>query len=72
MLRKYWDRRGIIHFEFLNHNRILNADLYTQQLQQVHKNLRKRSAFVNRRNVVLLYDNEKQNLARITYGKYCI
>ena len=34
-----WDNHSIIHFEFLNHNQTLNADLYSQQLQYVHENV---------------------------------
>ena len=29
----WWDHHSIIHFEFLNHNKTLNADLYSYQLQ---------------------------------------
>ena len=38
MLCVYWDHYSIIHFEFLNCNQTLNADLYTEQLQHVHEN----------------------------------
>ena len=55
MLCVWWDHQGIIHFEFLNYNQMLNADLYSQQLQHMHGNLRKCTTFVNRRNLVLLY-----------------
>ena len=32
MLYVWWDHHGIIHYEFLNHNQTLNADLSSQQL----------------------------------------
>ena len=35
----WWDHRGIIHFEFLNHNQTLSANLHPQNLQRVHENL---------------------------------
>ena len=35
----WWNHRSIIDFEFLKRNQILNADLYSQQLQHVHENL---------------------------------
>lgn len=38
LLCAWWDRHGIIHFEFLNRN-TLTADLYVQQLQRVHQSL---------------------------------
>ena len=31
----WWDRRGIIHFELLNRNETVTADLYIQQLQRL-------------------------------------
>ena len=40
----------------------------TQQLQYVHKNLRKHHALINR-NIVLLYDNERPHTARIMQEK---
>ena len=33
MLCVWWDRHGIIHFELVNHNEMVTADLYVQQLQ---------------------------------------
>ena len=33
----WWDRCSIIHFELLNHNDMVTADLYVQQLQLVHQ-----------------------------------
>ena len=46
MLCMWWNRRGIIHFEPINRNETVTADLYIQQLQ-----LEKRPALVNRKNV---------------------
>ena len=36
MLSVWWDHHGNIHYEFLNHNPALNADLYFQELQSVY------------------------------------
>ena len=67
MLCVWWDRRGIIHFELLNRNETVTADLYVQQLQRVHQSLlEKRPALVNRKNVVLLHDNARPHTARVT------
>ena len=41
-----------IHFEYLKSHETLDADLYSQQLQCVHENQRKRLALINRRNVL--------------------
>ena len=70
MEKKLWcvwlDHFSIIHFEFLNYNQIFNSDLYSQQLQLVHENLRKCLALINKRNIVLLNDNTRLYSARIT------
>ena len=55
---------------FLNYSQLLKADLYFQQLQFVHENLRKHFPIINRRNFVLLCDNNtKPYLAIITQEK---
>ena len=64
-----WGYECIIHFEFLNHNQTLNADFYSQQLQRVHKNLRKCRPLVSGRNVVLHNDNALPHSVRITLKK---
>ena len=61
------DHHGIIHF-VLNCNQTLNADLYSQQLQYVHENLRKYPSLINRRNV-LLHDIGRLHWARIMQEK---
>ena len=67
MLCVWWNRRGIFHFELLNRNEMVTADLYVQQLQYVHQSLlEERPALVNRKNVVLLHDNARPHTARVT------
>ena len=64
----WWVRHSIIHFELLNHNEIVTADFYVQQLQRIHQSLlKKHPALVNRKNVVLLHDNARPHAARVTY-----
>ena len=66
----WWERHGIIHFEFLNFNQTLNTDLYYQQTDRMHKNLqRKHPALFSKRNIVLLHDNARLNSARISKEK---
>ena len=61
------DHYIIIHFEFLNHNHTVNADLYSCN---VYKNLiRKCPVLIKKINVVLLYDNAEPHSARITQEK---
>ena len=65
MLLLWRDHRYVVHFKFLNPNKTINAYIYSQQLQQGHENLRKRSAFINRKNIPLL-DNASSRSSRIT------
>ena len=69
----WWDHSNIISFDFSNCNncnQAFNANLYTQQLQCVHKNFqRKHDALVSRRNIELLNDNVRPHSERITQEK---
>ena len=64
MLCVAWGHRGIIHCEFLNCKHTLKTDLYSQQQQRVHENLRKRTIG---RNVMLQL--ARPHSARITQEK---
>ena len=67
----WWDHCIINHFEFFNHNQILNADLCSQQLQRVHENfLRNRPTLVQRN--VLHHNKAWPHWTRITQEKYRI
>ena len=60
MLSVFWDYKGIIYFEFLDSNETINADVYSQQLINLNEALiKKRSALINRKKVLLLIDNSK-------------
>ena len=64
-----WDQHNIFfYFESFNCNQTLNANLYSQQLQSMHENLRKLPKFINRRNM-LLHDNARPHSARIMQEK---
>ena len=62
MLRVRWDHCSITYFEFLNCSSSLSVNLFSKAVKCAWK----RTALVNRRNVVLLYDNAKPHSARIT------
>jgi len=60
MLSVWWDIHGIIHFELLPSNKIINADVYYQQLECLRTALlEKRPALVNRKGVLTHGDNAR-------------
>lgn len=66
----WWDLKGILYYEFLNHNTTINAEIYAHQLQRVQEALRqKRPALVNRKGVILLDDNARPHVAKMTRHK---
>ena len=70
MLCIWWDRRGVVWFELLKNNQTITAEVYSQQLQRLHDELvKKRPALVNRKGVILLHDNARPHVAKITQKK---
>ena len=70
LLSIWWDCQGIIHFELLPPNAIINAQLYWQQLEHLNQALRKkRPALVNQKGVMFHQDYTWHHTARITSQK---
>lgn len=70
MLCLWWDMRGLIHYEMLNHNQTVTAEKYSSQLEDLKNALsRKRPSLLNRKGVVLLHDNARPHTARLTQEK---
>jgi histone-lysine N-methyltransferase SETMAR len=69
MLCIWWDMRGVIHFELLNSNQTITSELYCQQLDRLNQSLvQNHSSLVNRKGV-LLHDNARPHVARLTEQK---
>ena len=67
----WWDFEDVILWEFILKGRAVDADLYFQQLEGVHDNLRRRHpALVNRKSVLLQLDNARPHTARTTMTKF--
>jgi histone-lysine N-methyltransferase SETMAR len=67
MLCVWWTARGIVHRELLPAGQTVNATVYSGQLERVHKELKtKEPALVARKGVVLLDDNAKPDVAKVT------
>jgi histone-lysine N-methyltransferase SETMAR len=67
MLCIWWDMKGVIYFEFLDTNQMINAHVYSQQLRQLHEVLlEKRPNLVNQKHVIVLHDNATPHVAKFT------
>ena len=65
MLCVWWDWEGIIHYELLERNQTVNAELYVQQLHRLNEAIQQKRP--NRRNGVLLqHDNARPHIANMT------
>ena len=61
------DHRSIIHFKFLNRSQTHIADLYFQRPRRVHESiLRKRPSLMIRKYIVILLDNTRPHLVKLT------
>jgi [histone H3]-lysine36 N-dimethyltransferase SETMAR len=70
LLCVWWDMKGILYFELLNMDQRITAEIYCQQLDRLRKILiKKRPALVNQKGVILLHDNAKPHIAKITRKK---
>lgn len=70
MLSIWWDIRGVVHWEVLDPNKTVTADLYCQQLVRLHSEItRNRPSLVNRKCVILQHDNARPHIAKMTQKK---
>jgi histone-lysine N-methyltransferase SETMAR len=67
MLSIWWDFQGIIYFELLPPNTIVDSELYCKQLQNLKVALQAKR--LERHKVRLLHDNAKPHTAKITRQK---
>ena len=60
----WWNFESVIHWEFIPNGSTAHADLYSQQLEQVHEILRRTyPALVNRNRVLLQQNNARLHTA---------
>jgi len=70
LLCVWWDIMGMLYFELLENNQTITAEIYSQQLQRLREALlNKRPAMVNRKGVILLHDNARPHVAKMTQKK---
>jgi histone-lysine N-methyltransferase SETMAR len=70
MLCIWWDMSGVSYFDLLDINETITADVYSQQLQRLNEVLlQKRSTLANQKDVILLHDNSRSHVAKLTQQK---
>lgn len=70
MVTVWWSAIGVIHYSFLETNQSITAEIYCNQLADMHASLQEKSpALVNRRGPILLHDNARPHVARLTLQK---
>ena len=70
MVTVWWSAAGIIHYNFLNPGETINACKYCQQIEEMHQKLHvKHPALVNRKGPILLHDNARPHVSKVTLQK---
>lgn len=70
MVTVWWSMQGVIHYSFLKTNETINATKYCLDIDIVHEKLKQlRPALVNRKGPILLQDNARPHVSRLTLQK---
>lgn len=71
MLSIWWDRRGPIHWELLESQKTINSDVYSEQLDRLDAEIKKkRPSVANRKGVLLQHDNARPHVSMKTRQKF--
>ncbi|XP_029635055.1 histone-lysine N-methyltransferase SETMAR-like [Octopus sinensis] len=67
MLSVWWNIEGIVHYELLDNNQAITANLYCDHLHHLKAALdRKQLCLVNRKGVIFQHDNARPHAAQLT------
>ena len=53
----WWSAASLIHYSFLNSGETITSEKYAQQIDEIHQKLHLQPALVNRKGLIILYDN---------------
>ena len=59
MASVFWDKRGVIHVDFLPRGATINSEFYCRVLSDVHMRLRKKRPGLITKGVLFLQDNAR-------------
>lgn len=70
MVTVWWSAAGLIHHSFLNPGETITAEKYCHQIDEMHLKLKnKQPVLVNRKGAILLHDNARSHVARLSLQK---
>lgn len=70
MVTVWWASFGLIHYSFLNPGETINAESYCHQIDIMHQKLAiMKPSLVNRKGPILLHDNARPHVSRVTSRK---
>lgn len=70
MITVWWASFGLIHFSFLSPGETINADKYCSEIDAMHQKLAlMKASLINRKGPILLHDNARPHVARLTSRK---
>jgi hypothetical protein len=70
LLCAWWNYEGLIYYEFVPDSHTINAEVYSQQLEKIYTFLLKKySALVNQKRMLLQQDNARPHTANKTLQK---
>jgi len=70
MVTVWWCDAGIIHYSFLNPGETITAERYCHEIDEMHKKLKTLCpGLVNRKSPILLHDNARPHISKVTLQK---
>ena len=68
MLCTWWDWKGVLYYELLPENQMINSNKYCSQLDQLYSN-RKHLELVSRKHIIFYQDNTRPHVSLMTRQK---
>lgn len=66
MLTVFFDIRGPVHIEFLEHRKTINSEVYCETLRSLRRSIKSKRPGLLTEGVILLHDNARPHVSRVT------